>query len=219
MDMAQVCIHKIQGNSGPSGISDLCGTVAGMVTPKGRMSTEGETLQVCPTLQVLDMSTLGDAADVKLAVLANFNTQNAFLFPVHAIFRHDCHLAVKPASMLQRPVQKKKNLEILYLLICSFLLCLSVLVVAQPISEVPEGLMITLYFTTNYTTHTNVYKPLLTMFLSEDGPRRVETCHRLYRYLLYSFFWVISRGLNFMCRCFGTLCLFHLYRGCKQAPL
>ena len=30
----------------PSGISDLCGTVAGMVTPKGSMSTEGETLQV-----------------------------------------------------------------------------------------------------------------------------------------------------------------------------
>jgi hypothetical protein len=29
------------------------------------MSTEGETLQVlCPTLQVLDTSTLGDAADV-----------------------------------------------------------------------------------------------------------------------------------------------------------
>jgi len=31
---------------------------------KESMSTEGETLQVCPTLQVLDMSTLGDAADV-----------------------------------------------------------------------------------------------------------------------------------------------------------
>ena len=28
----------------PSGISDPCGTVAGMVTPKGSMSTEGETL-------------------------------------------------------------------------------------------------------------------------------------------------------------------------------
>ena len=27
----------------PSGISDPCGTVAGMVTPKGSMSTEGET--------------------------------------------------------------------------------------------------------------------------------------------------------------------------------
>jgi len=30
----------------PSGISDLCGTVAGMVTAKGSMSTEGQTLQV-----------------------------------------------------------------------------------------------------------------------------------------------------------------------------
>ena len=30
----------------PSWISDLCGTVAGMVMPKGSMSTEGETLQV-----------------------------------------------------------------------------------------------------------------------------------------------------------------------------
>ena len=30
----------------PSGISDPCGTVAGMVTPKGNMSTERQTLQV-----------------------------------------------------------------------------------------------------------------------------------------------------------------------------
>jgi len=29
---------------------------------------------------------------------------------------------------------------------------------------------------------------------------------------LYSFFWVIPRRLNFMCRRFGTLCLFHLHR-------
>ena len=29
-----------------SEISDLCGTVAGMVTPKGSISTEGETLQI-----------------------------------------------------------------------------------------------------------------------------------------------------------------------------
>ena len=29
----------------PSGISDPCGTVAGKVTPKWSMSTEGETLQ------------------------------------------------------------------------------------------------------------------------------------------------------------------------------
>jgi hypothetical protein len=39
-----------------------------MVTPKGSMSTEGETFQVCPTLQVLDASTLGDAEDVKLLI-------------------------------------------------------------------------------------------------------------------------------------------------------
>ena len=30
----------------PSGISDPCCTVVGIVTPKGSMSTEGETLQV-----------------------------------------------------------------------------------------------------------------------------------------------------------------------------
>ena len=30
----------------PSGISDPCGTVAGMVMSKGSMSTEGKTLQV-----------------------------------------------------------------------------------------------------------------------------------------------------------------------------
>jgi hypothetical protein len=34
--------------------------------------------------------------------------------------------------------------------------------------------------------------------------------------LLYSFFWVIPRRLNFMCRHFGKFCLFHLHRWCKQ---
>ena len=47
--------------------SDLCGTVAGMVTPKGSMSTEGEILQVsvlpyrcsiCPPLVKRQMSIL-----------------------------------------------------------------------------------------------------------------------------------------------------------------
>jgi hypothetical protein len=31
-------------------------------------------------------------------------------------------------------------------------------------------------------------------------------------YLLCAFFWVIPRHLNFICRRFGTLCLFHLHR-------
>jgi len=34
--------------------------------------------------------------------------------------------------------------------------------------------------------------------------------------MLHSFFRVISRRLNFMCRPFGTLCQFHLHRWCKQ---
>ena len=50
------------------------------------------------------------------------------------------------------------------------------------------------------------YTSFLTVFLSEDGPYRVEICHRLYRNLLYSFFWVIPRRLNFMCRRFRTPC-------------
>ena len=31
-------------------------------------------------------------------------------------------------------------------------------------------------------------------------------------YIYYVFFWVIPRRLNFICRRFGTLCLFHLHR-------
>ena len=30
--------------------------------------------------------------------------------------------------------------------------------------------------------------------------------------MLYAFFWVIPRRLNFICQRFGTLCLFHLHR-------
>ena len=29
---------------------------------------------------------------------------------------------------------------------------------------------------------------------------------------LYAFFWVITQHLDFICRRFGTLCLFHLHR-------
>jgi hypothetical protein len=32
------------------------------------------------------------------------------------------------------------------------------------------------------------------------------------RKILYDFFWVIPRRLNFICRYFGTLCLFHFHR-------
>jgi hypothetical protein len=31
-------------------------------------------------------------------------------------------------------------------------------------------------------------------------------------WMLYAYFWVIPRRLNFICRLFGTLCLIHLHR-------
>ena len=58
------------------------------------------------------------------SVLANSKTQNAFLFTVNAIFRHDYPLAVEPGSTPRTLVQKKLG-EILYQLICSFPPCLS----------------------------------------------------------------------------------------------
>ena len=72
-------------------------------------------------------------------VLGNSKAQNALLFIVNAIFRHDYPLAVEPGST-PRPLVEKKLGGILYLLICSFLPC-SVLVVAQSSSENPDGLL------------------------------------------------------------------------------
>jgi len=136
---------------------------------KEHINRERDTPSFCPTLQVLDMCTLGDfwglltnvshtrstvSADgpgwpVRFAahrqplcwnfmyhsrivlsvggsvwyiirnlrctvtidlVLANSKTQNAFLFTMNAIFRHDYPLVVEPAST-PRPLVQKKNLE------------------------------------------------------------------------------------------------------------
>jgi hypothetical protein len=73
-----------------------------------------------------------------MAILANSNTQNAFFFSVHAMFRHDYTLAVKPGSTPRRLVQKNWRAP---LPIGMLLSAVSVLVVAQPTSEVPEGIM------------------------------------------------------------------------------
>jgi hypothetical protein len=123
----------------PSGISDPCGTVAGMVTPKESMSTEGETLQVS-----LLPYRCSICAPLVTRQVSNFGkTQNAFLFPVHAMFRHDCppppKQGVKPASTPRRLVQKKTWRDSLS--IDMLLSAVSVLVVAQWSSEIPEGLM------------------------------------------------------------------------------
>ena len=91
------------------------------------------------------MSNLGDTADVNPA---NSKIENAFLFPVYAMFRHDCPLAVKPASTPRRLVHKKICRD--SLTIDMLLSAVSVLVVAQPSSEFPEGL-------TNYPVYIYIY--------------------------------------------------------------
>jgi len=73
------------------------------------------------------------------SVLANSKTQNAFLFTVHDIFRHDYSLAVEPASTPRLLVQNKTLRDSLP--IGMLLSAVSLLVVAQSSSEVPEGLM------------------------------------------------------------------------------
>ena len=77
------------------------------------------------------------------SVLANSKTQNAFLFTVNAIYLHDYPLAVEPGST-PRPLVQKKLGEILYLLIFSFLTCLSWLLRSRVLKS-QRDLRITLY--------------------------------------------------------------------------
>jgi len=96
------------------------------------------------------------------SVLANSKTQNAFLFTMNAIFRHNYPLAVEPAST-PRPLVQKKLGEILYLLICSFLPCLSWLLCSR-VRKNRRDLWITLYFNFMiyiYNIFTNKLSPLI----------------------------------------------------------
>ena len=73
------------------------------------------------------------------SVFANSKTQNAFLFTVNVIFLHDYPLAVEPRSTPRPLVHKKTWRDSLP--IDMLLSAVSVLVVAQSSSEIPEGLM------------------------------------------------------------------------------
>ena len=80
------------------------------------------------------------------SVLANSKTQNAFLFTVNAIFRHDYPLAVEPAStprplIINKKRERERERERDSLSIDMLLSAGSFLVVAQSSSEIPEGLM------------------------------------------------------------------------------
>ena len=84
------------------------------------------------------------------SVLANSKTKNAFLFTVNANFSHDYPLAVEPGST-PRPLAQKELGDILYLLIYSFLPCLSWLLRSR-VRKSRRDLWITLY---TFSTHTH----------------------------------------------------------------
>ena len=65
--------------------------------------------------------------------------QDTERFPIHCVFRHDYPLAVEPGSTPRHLVQKKTWRDSLP--IDMLLSAVSVLVVAQSSSEIPEGLM------------------------------------------------------------------------------
>jgi hypothetical protein len=73
------------------------------------------------------------------SVLANSKTQNAFLFPVHAMFRHDCPVVVKPASMPRSLGHKKTWRDSLPIDMLPFGVTIPATVPQR--SEIPEGLM------------------------------------------------------------------------------
>jgi len=93
----------------------------------------------CPTLQVLDISTLGDAADVKIGNFGKFQDTKRFLIPCprHVSSRlppsgETCEYATAPNT--QKTWRDSLPADML-------LPAVSVLVVVQQSSEVPEGLM------------------------------------------------------------------------------
>ena len=104
------------------------------------------------------------------SVLANSKTQNAFLFTVKAIFRHDYPLAVEPASTPRPLVQKKKLWEIFYLLICSFPPCLSWLLHSR-VPKFRRDLWITPYINVLSTYITSQMRLLFNfMFITHPTP-------------------------------------------------
>jgi len=78
-----------------------------------------------------DEATIHEGGKVTIdSDLANSKTQKVFLFPVNAMFRHDCPLAMKPASTPWRLVLKKTRRDSVP--IDMPLSAVPVLIVAQP---------------------------------------------------------------------------------------
>ena len=91
------------------------------------------------------------------SVMANPKKQNAFLFTVNGIFLHDYPLAVEPGSTPRPLVQKKTWRNSLP--IDMLLSAVSVFVVAQSSSEIPEGLMNNPVCTTKLSFNNSTFCP------------------------------------------------------------
>ena len=78
-----------------------------------------------------------------------FQDNRTFLFTVNAIFRHDYPLDMEPGST-PRPLVQKKLGQILYLLLCSFLPCLSWLLRSR-FRKFRRDLWITLYISGSHS--------------------------------------------------------------------
>jgi hypothetical protein len=128
----------IQGYSSPSRIFDPCGTVAGMVTPKGSNSTEGETLQVsvlpyrcliCAPLVMRQMENFGKFQDTDRLLIPCPRHVSSRLPPLW------WNLQVRHGAMYTKKTWRDS------LSIDMLLSVVSALVVAQSSSEIREGLM------------------------------------------------------------------------------
>jgi hypothetical protein len=125
-------IHKSLRDFRPLWYNSRDGHAEGEHVNRGR-----DTPTFCPTLQVLDMCTLGDMTDVKFWQIPRHRLLTYSLST--PCFVMTASLAVKPASTPRRLVQKKtwRDSQSIDMLLSA----VSVLVVAQSSSEIPEGLM------------------------------------------------------------------------------
>jgi hypothetical protein len=114
--------------------SNRDGNAEGEHVNRGRVSPN-----FCPTLQMLDMSNLGDAADVKFGNFGKFQETERFFIPCPRHVSSRLPPSDKTCKYATAPSTKKTWRD--SLLIYMLLSAVSVLVVAQRSSELPEGLM------------------------------------------------------------------------------
>jgi hypothetical protein len=126
--------HKSLRDFRPLRYSSRDGHAEGQHVNRGR-----DTPSFCPTLQVLDMCTLGDATDVKFWQIPRHRPLTYSLSTPCFVTTAPPPPAVRPASTPRRLVQTKTWRDSLS--IDLLLSAVSIFVVAQSNSENPKGLM------------------------------------------------------------------------------